>query len=200
MSLDPHWFSTLYIWYTMVSCLASAIACIILVSVYLKKKGVLPQFNDNHLHDLGKFLFAFSMLWTYLFFCQFMLYWYANIPEEANYFFGRFQVYENTFLWMLIPNFIMPLFILVSSSIKRNYKVVTSMAVVVILGHWLDYFNVVMPGAVGEFWHIGFLEIGALVFVVGLFIFVVMTAISKLKLIPTGNPYLHESEIYEYPY
>ncbi|WP_294300834.1 quinol:cytochrome C oxidoreductase [uncultured Chryseobacterium sp.] len=203
MSIDPHWYSTMYIWYSMVSCLSSGIAVIILLSVYLKKNGFLPQFNDNHLHDLGVFLFATSMLWTYTWFAQFMLYWYANIPEEVNYFFGRFQHYSPTFLPMLIVNFLLPLLVLVSSSIKRNYKVVTIMAIVVICGHILDYFNMVMPGTVGPYWktpEVFILILGALLFVVGLFMFTVLSALSKLKLIPTGNPYLHESEIYEYPF
>ena len=203
MSIDHHWYSTMYVWYAMVSCLASAIALIILVSVYLKRKGFLPEFNDNHLHDLGKFLFATSMLWTYTWFCQFMLYWYANVPEEVNYFFGRFEHYKETFLPMLLLNFVAPLLVMVSSSIKRNYKVVTIMAVVVIIGHIVDYFNMVMPGTVGPYWRnaaVLMLVIGAVVFFVGLFIFVVMTMLTKLKLIPTGNPFLHESKIYEYPF
>ncbi len=203
MSIDPHWYSTMYIWYSMVSCLTSGIAVIILVSVYLKKTGFLPQFNDNHLHDLGKFLFATSMLWTYTWFAQFMLYWYANIPEEVNYFFGRFQYYAPTFLPMLILNFLIPLAVMVSSSIKRNYNVVCTMAVIVILGHILDYFNMVFPGTVGPYWNspeVFLLFFGAILFIVGLFTFTVMTALTKLKLIPVGNPYLHESEIYEYPF
>ena len=80
-----------------------------------------------------------------------MLYWYANIPEEVRYFFDRFEYYKYTFLPMLIINFLLPLLVLVSSSIKRNY-LVTTMAVLVILGHWLDFFNMVMPGTVGIFW------------------------------------------------
>ncbi len=203
MSIDPHWYSTMYIWYSMVSCLTSGIATIILLSVYLKKKGFLPQFNDNHLHDLGVFLFATSMLWTYTWFAQFMLYWYANVPEEVNYFFGRFEYYSPLFLPMLIPNFLLPLLVLVSSSIKRNYAVVTTMAVVVICGHVLDYFLMVMPGTVGPYWKSFDLLLtffGALLFVVGLFVFVVHSALTKLKLIPEGNPMLHESKIYEYPF
>lgn len=203
MSIDPHWYSTLYIWYSMVSCLATAIAIIIIVSVYLKKKGVYPQFNNNHLHDLAKFLFAFSMLWTYLWFAQFMLYWYANIPEEVNYFFGRFEYYAPTFLPMLIVNFLAPLLVLVSSSIKRNYKVVTFMACIVIFGHAIDYFNMVMPGTVGPYWRsvpLLLLVLGSFSFMVGIFTFAVMTALAKLKLMPTGNPLYHESEIYEYPF
>ena len=203
MSIDPHWYSTMYIWYAMVSALASSIAVIILISVYLKKNGFLPQFNDNHLHDLGVFLFATSMLWTYTWFAQFMLYWYANIPEEVNYFFGRFEYYRETFLPVMIFVFLLPLLVLVSSSIKRNYKVVTTMAVIVVCGQFMNYFNMVMPGTVGPYWktpEVLLLNLGAVLLFVGLFVFVVMTALSKLKLIPTGNPFLKESEIYEYPF
>ncbi|MEC5394599.1 quinol:cytochrome C oxidoreductase [Bergeyella sp. RCAD1439] len=203
MSIDHHWYSTMYVWYAMVSALATAVALIILVTVYLKKKGFLPEFNDNHLHDLGKFLFATSMLWTYTWFCQFMLYWYANVPEEVNYFFGRFEHYAPTFLPMLILNFLIPLLVLVSSSIKRNYKVVTSVAVIVVIGHIIDYFNMVMPGTVGPYWNnaaVLLLVLGAVIFFVGLFILAVMSKLTKLKLIPTGNPFVHESKIYEYPF
>lgn len=203
MSIDPHWYSTMYIWYAMVSAWASALAVIILISVYLKKTGVLPQFNDNHLHDLGVFLFALSMLWTYTWFAQFMLYWYANVPEEVNYFFGRFQYYKAIFFIILIMNFLIPLSVMVSSSIKRNYKVVASMAVLVICGQWLVYFNMVMPGTVGPYWftpEVLLLNAGSILFGIGSFVFVVLTTLSKLQLIPVGNPFLKESKIYEYPF
>ncbi len=203
MSIDSHWYSTMYIWYSMVSCLSSGIAVIIILSVYLKKNGFLPQFNDNHLHDLGKFLFATSMLWTYTWFAQFMLYWYANVPEEANYFFGRFEHYKSMYIPMLIPNFLIPLLVMVSSSIKRNYKVVTAMAFVVLFGHAWDYFNMVFPGTVGPYWQtpeVLLLVVGSLLFVIGLFMFTVLTTLSKLKLIPEGNPFVHESKIFEYPF
>ncbi|SIS71666.1 hypothetical protein SAMN05421789_1058 [Kaistella chaponensis] len=203
MSIDPHWYSTMYIWYAMVSAWASALAVIILISVYLKKTGVLPQFNDNHLHDLGVFLFALSMLWTYTFFAQFMLYWYANVPEEVNYFFGRFQYYKSVFFIILILNFLLPLSVMVSSSIKRNYKVVSIMAVIVICGQWLVYFNMVMPGTIGPFWktpEVFLLNAGSILFGAGSFVLVVLTTLSKLQLIPVGNPFLKESKIYEYPF
>lgn len=203
MSIDPHWYSTMYIWYAMVSTLASSIAAILLISVYLKKKGFLPHFNDNHLHDLGVFLFATSMLWTYTWFAQFMLYWYANVPEEVNYFFGRFEYYFWVFWVILFLNFFIPLSVMVSSSIKRNYTVMSTMAVIVLVGQWLVYFNMVMPGTVGPFWktpEVLLLNLGSILFGVGLFVFVVMTALTKLQLIPVGNPFLKESKIYEYPF
>ncbi|MGA9213308.1 quinol:cytochrome C oxidoreductase [Kaistella sp.] len=203
MSIDPHWYSTMYIWYAMVSAWATSVAIILIVSVYLKKKGFLPQFNDNHLHDLGVYLFALSMLWTYTWFAQFMLYWYANIPEEVNYFYGRFEYYSWAFWSILLLNFAIPLSVMVSSSIKRNYTVMITMAVIVVAGQWLVYYNMVMPGTVGPYWQnaTGLLtNLGAVLFGVGSFIFVVMTTLSKLKLIPEGNPFVKESKIYEYPF
>ncbi len=203
MSIDPHWYSTMYIWYAMVSAWAASMASILLISVYLKKKGFLPEFNDNHLHDLGVYLFALSMLWTYTWFAQFMLYWYANIPEEVNYFFGRFQYYGWFFWIILILNFLLPLSVMVSSSIKRNYKVMTTMAIIVIIGQSIVYFNMVLPGSVGPYWENLeglLLYLGAVFFGFGSFVFIVLTALSKLKLIPEGNPFLKESEIYEYPF
>ncbi|TDM00129.1 MAG: quinol:cytochrome C oxidoreductase [Flavobacteriaceae bacterium] len=202
MSLDPHWYSTLFGWYLMVSYLVSAIAFMILICLYLKSKGMLPKFNDNHLHDLAKFLFGFSLLWSYLWFDQFMLIWYANIPEEVVYFQARFEQYRETYFTALIPNLVLPLFILVASNNKRKPKLVAIMAVIVILGHFLDVFNVITPATVGGFWKTGFglLEIGSFLFMLGLFGFVVFRQLSKSNLEPKGHPMFHESEIYEYPF
>ncbi len=200
MSIDPHWYSTLFGWYVMVSYLVSAVAVMILISIHLKRQGALPEFNDNHLHDLAKYLFGFSLLWGYLWVCQFLLIWYANIPEESVYFLARDKMYDWSYYRMLIPNVVLPFLVLISSSIKRNYKVVSFMAFVVILGHWWDVFNQMMPGTVGPWGSFGMLEFGALFFMAGFFIFVVMTTLTKLKLRPVGNPLYHESKIFHYPF
>ncbi len=202
MSIDPHWYSTMYIWYAMVSAWAASVAVILLICVYLKKTRFLPEFNDNHLHDLGNYVFALSMLWTYTWFAQFMLYWYANIPEEVNYFYGRFEYYSWAFWLILLLNFALPILVMVSSSIKRNYIVMATMSVIVIIGQWLVYYNMVMPGTVGPYWEniTGLLtNLGSVLFGLGAFLFVVMTTLAKRKLIPEGNPFVHESKIYEYP-
>ena len=99
MSVDPHWFSTLFGWYVFASMFVSGITVIAMVSIYLKSKGYLPDVNDSHIHDLAKFMFGISIFWTYLWFGQFMLIWYANIPEEVTYFVTRIQDYRLTFLW-----------------------------------------------------------------------------------------------------
>ncbi|MGI9525631.1 MAG: hypothetical protein ACR2MS_00810 [Weeksellaceae bacterium] len=200
MSIDPHWYSTLFGWYVMVSYLVTAIAIFTLIAIHLKKGGFLPVFNDNHLHDLTKYLFGFSLLWGYLWLCQFELIWYANIPEEAVYFQQRNVEYDWSYYNMLILNVVVPFLALISSSIKRNYTVVTVLAFVVILGHWWDFFNQMSPGTVGPWGTFGLLEFGAFFFVGGLFVFVVMNALTKLKLEPKGNPLYHESKVYEYPF
>lgn len=198
MSIDVHWYSTLFSWYLIVSCLVASISCIILLSFVLKKLGYLPLFNHNHLHDLAKYLFGFSLLWSYFWFTQFMLYWYANIPEEVVYFLGRYNLYKSTFFTMLIPNFFIPLLVLLSSSIKRNSKIVSLVALIVLLGHWLDYFNAIMPGTVGSYWGIGFLEIGSLIFFIGLFILIINRELSHINMEHKGHPYFLESKFYHY--
>ncbi len=199
MSLDPHWYSSLFMWYGMVSYLVSAVSIMAIISIYLKRKGSLPLFNDNHLHDLTKYMFGFSLLWSYLWFCQFLLQWYANIPEEVQYFQQRMAQYP-LYFWMLLINLVAPFLILISSSMKRRYQVVFIMGFVIIFGHYWDFYNQIMPAAVGPFHNFGFMEIGSLIGISGLFTFVVMNAISKLNLEAKGHPYFHESKIYEYPF
>ncbi len=199
MSLDPHWYSTIFMFYGMVSHLVAAVALTAIISIYLKNQGSLPLFNDNHQHDLAKYMFGFSILWTYLWFCQFMLQWYADIPEEVQYFQQRNAQYPG-YYWMLLVNFLLVLLIMTSSGIKRIPQLVFWMGVMIILGHYWDFYNQIMPAAVGAFHNFGLLEIGALLFVGGLFTYVVFNAISKLNLEPKGNPYFHESKIYEYPF
>lgn len=199
MSLDPHWYSTLFMWYGMVSYLVASVAIMAMISIYLNKKGALPLFNDNHQHDLAKYMFGFSLLWTYLWFAQFMLQWYANIPEEVQYFEQRNMQYPG-YYWMLAVNFIAVFLIMISSSIKRRAIVVYVMGIAIVLGHYWDFYNQIMPAAVGAFHDFGFLEIGALLLIAGVFTYVVFNAISKLNLEAKGHPYFHESKIYEYPF
>ena len=108
MSIDPHWFSTLFGWYVFASMFVSGITMIALVTIYLKSQGYLEKVNDNHMHDLAKFMFGVSVFWAYLWFSQFMLIWYANIPEEVVYFVARIQDYSLPFWGMIVTNLIFP--------------------------------------------------------------------------------------------
>jgi len=198
MSIDPHWFSTLFGWYVFASMFVSGITAIALITIYLKSKGYLEFVNDSHIHDLGKFMFGISVFWTYLWFSQFMLIWYSNIPEEVTYFITRIEDYNLPFFGMLIMNFIFPLLILMNSDYKRiNYFIVMA-GIVIILGHYMDVFNMIMPSAVGDQWFIGAAEIGGFLFFLGLFIFIVFKEMTKAPLLAKGDPYMGESERFHY--
>lgn len=198
MSLDPHWFSTLFGWYVFASFFVSGITVITLVTIYLKSKGLLEFVNKNHLHDLAKYMFAFSIFWTYLWFSQFMLIWYANIPEEVTYFIQRIDDYGLPFFGMMALNLIFPLVILVSADFKRISWIVVFVGIIILFGHYMDFFTMIMPGTVGDRWSIGVPEISSVLFFAGLFIFVVFGALAKHPLLVKNNPLIEESKQFHY--
>ncbi len=198
MSFDPHWFSTLYGWYVFAGMITCAITTIALVTMVLKSQGYLEFVNDSHIHDLAKYMFGFSIFWTYLWFSQFMLIWYANIPEEVTYFVTRIEDYKLPFFGMVVMNFVFPLLILMSSDYKRVNWFVVLAGIVILAGHYVDLFVMVMPATVGTSWFIGIPEISAILFFFGLFVFVVFTAMTKAPLLAKGNPFIKESKQYHY--
>jgi hypothetical protein len=185
MSIDTHWFSTLFGWYVFAGMFVSALTMITLIVLHLKNQGLLPEVNENHIHDLGKFMFAFSIFWTYLWFSQFMLIWYANIPEEVTYFMDRFENYKFIFMANLFINFIFPFIVLMTRGAKRNFKLLFFVGCVILIGHWSDTFVMVMPGTVKDHWHLGWAEIGTALGFLGFFGYVVLTALAKR---PVSNP------------
>ncbi len=198
MSVDPHWFSTLFGWYVFASFFVSGITVIQLVTIYLKSKGYLENVNSSHIHDLSKFMFGISVFWTYLWFSQFMLIWYSNIPEEVTYFKTRIEQYGITFWGAVFLNFIFPFLILINTDFKRVAPIVVSAGIIILFGHYVDFFNMIMPATVGDQWSIGISEIASLLFFLGLFIFVVFTALTKAPLTPKRNPFIEESKHFHY--
>ena len=198
MGLDPHWFSTLFAWYVLASLLVSAVTVIAFVTIYLRSKGALPAVNDSHIHDLAKFMFGFSVFWTYLWFSQFMLIWYADIPEETTYFVARFNEYKLPFLAMVGMNFVFPILLLLNSDFKSIPWFVVIGGIVILFGHYVDVFVMIMPATVGAQWSFGIAELGSLLFFLGIFIYATFTSFSKANPIPRGNPFLGESEHFHY--
>ncbi len=198
MSVDPHWFSTLFGWYVFASMMVSGITVIALITIYLKSKGYLPDVNDSHIHDLAKFMFGFSIFWTYLWFSQFMLIWYANIPEEVTYFVTRIEDFNLPFFGMVAMNFVFPVLLLMNSDYKRINWFVVMTGIVILAGHYLDVFNMIMPATVGDQWTIGIPELGAVCFFAGLFILWVFRALTKAPLQPKRNPFIEESKHFHY--
>jgi hypothetical protein len=197
MSIDAHWFSTMYSWYTFASTFVSGMSLIAIYVVYLKNQDYLEYVSEEHLHDLGKFMFAFSVFWTYLWYSQFMLIWYANIPEETIYFKPRMQgPYRVIFFLNLIMNFVLPFLLLIRRGAKRNYTTMAVLAVLIILGHWLDFYQMVMPGTLGEHYSLGWFEFGILAFFAGLIMFFVGRSLEKAPLLSKHHPLLKESIIH----
>lgn len=197
MSIDAHWYSTMYSWYTFSSTFVSGVALISLFVVYLKNNGYLAIVNKEHLHDLGKFMFAFSIFWTYLWFSQFMLIWYANIPEETVYFKPRAEgIYSPVFWTMFIINFIAPLLIFMSRDSKRNYTIVTFVAIFIIFGHWLDFFQMIFPAVSPNKVPSILYDLGVALGFVGIIIFVTGKTLSKFPLVARNHPFIKETVIH----
>jgi hypothetical protein len=199
MSINAHWFSTMYSWYNFGSSFVAGVALITLFVIYLKNQGYLEYVNQEHLHDLGKFQFAFSIFWTYLWFDQFMLIWYANIAEETVYFKPRFEgAYEGMFYLNLIINFLAPLLIYMSRGSKRNYATVTFMSVLLLFGHWVDYYLMVFPGQHISPDHVplNLFDFGIALGFVGLIMWQTGRVLSKFPLLAKNHPFLKESIIH----
>jgi hypothetical protein len=216
MSVDAHWYSTLFAWYTGASWFVAMISLTILVMIFLKSKGYYPQASADHIHDLGKFLFAFSIFWTYLWFSQYMLIWYGNIGEETVYFKHRMDNYPVLFFGNLIVNFVLPFFVLMRNDTKRKFGSVGIVAALVLVGHWIDFFLMLKPGILHTSHEVahhaeggaevahhtgftagftvpGLLEFGTFLGFGALFLFVFFNALSKTALVPKNDPYLEES-------
>jgi hypothetical protein len=194
MSIDTHWFSTLFGWYVFSGMWVSALIMAVLLVVYLKGKGLLEMINESHVHDLGKWMFAVSFLWSYLWFSQFMLIWYSDLGEEVIYFQQRIEHYKVLFFMTFFINFAFPMLILMSRDTKRNVIYLLPVAGIILIGHWLDVYMMVTPGVLGNHAHIGFTEIGMFLGFLGLFIFTVLKTLSKTPLMVKNHPYLEESK------
>ena len=222
MSIDSHWYSTLYAWYTGASWFVAAMALTILTVIYLKSLGYLEVVSANHLHDLGKYMFAISIFWTYLWFSQYMLIWYGNVGEETVYFQMRLDNYPVLFWGNLLMNFVAPFFILMRNDTKRKYGTLVFASIVVFFGHWWDFFQMIKPGVyhtaqevihhahgggeghgeeaashsvgfVSGFSIPGLLEIGIMLGFLGLFLYFVFWRMSKAPLLANNDPYIEES-------
>ncbi len=198
MSIDTHWYSTLFGWYVFASFFVTAVTIIALASLYLKNNGYLEFVNDSHIHDLAKYMFGLSIFWSYLWFSQFVLQWYSNIPEEVTYFVFRIEEYNILFFGMLALNFVLPVLILINTDFKRLSWIIVMAGIVIISGHYIDFFVMIMPGTVGASWFIGAAEIGSVLFFGGLFTFVSFSAMTKAPLLAKNNPFIEESKHFHY--
>lgn len=193
MSIDVHWFSTLFGWYTFAGMWCSTMVVLVITTLYLKKLGYLEKVNESHIHDLGKWTFATSFLWSYLWFSQFMLIWYANIGEEVTYYQMRIENFKILYFSMFVINFAFPMLLLMSRDAKRHAGILTTVGLIILAGHWLDVYIMVSAGSLGANAKIGFLEVGMALLLAGSFIYIILNNLSKAPLTPVHHPFLDES-------
>lgn len=194
MSLDPHWYSTLFPWYVFSSMLTGTMALLILLVVLLKQKGYLAEVNAYHLHDLGKYLFAFSFFWGYLWYSQYMLIWYSNIPEETHYFHLRTHGgWRIIFLLNVFINLVLPFCFLLPAAAKKNTKYLFWICLFVFFGHWLDLYLLIMPSGMPNGPEFGWIEFSMFLGFVSLFLLRFNFSLQKSNLVPEKDPYYQES-------
>ena len=195
MSIDAHWFSTLFAWYLFSSWWVAMLALTTFIIILLKDAGYLKQINENHFDDLGKYIFAFSIFWAYLWFSQFLLIYYANIPEESTYFVTRVgDVYKPMFVINLVINFALPFVMLMTRDSKRYRRFLALVCPIVVLGHWLDFVLMVTPGVLKDAGgSIGLIEIGCFVCFLSLFLLISLKGLTRVGLFGKNDPFLEES-------
>ncbi len=193
MSVDAHWYSTIFGIYTFITHWVTSITIMALMILYIRKEGYLKLVTAEHMHDMGKFMFAFTVFWAYIWLSQYLLIWYAQIPEEMAYYQLRFENYKFNFLLNFFMCFCIPFLGLLMRSAKRNPLVMTIFGVIMIMGHYHDVWFMIFPGVFGPGMQIGFLEVGTFLLVGGFFIYWVFTALTKRGLVAINHPYLEES-------
>jgi hypothetical protein len=171
MSLQARWFSTIFAIYHFAGVFEASIAATALIVIILRQRGYLAGIvTEAHLHDLGRCLFVFATFWAYIWFCQYMLIWYSNMPAETCYYLGR-----TSSPWMpltilsLLLNWMIPFFVLLPGWTKRSPGVLGRMCVVVLLGHWIDLFSLILPPFMGNSPRLGFWIVGPTVGIAALF-------------------------------
>jgi hypothetical protein len=193
MSIDVHWYSTIFAVKNFISGFYHAVAVIILIILFLNHKGLFPQLNNHHLHDFSKYLFILSLIWAYLWFVQYLLIWFTNIPEETIYFVTRIEGKWKVFFYLnIILNWFIPFFLLLPNKTDSSKLVMGVACIVSMIGMWVDFYLQIMPGSTGEF-GIGFIEVGMFAGFAGLFGLVIAWGLNRIPLVPQNHPYLKES-------
>lgn len=197
MSIDPHWFSTMFGWYHLASWHVAGLAAIMLSIILLKEQGYLAAVKFSSIQDLGKLMFGFSVFWAYVWFSQYLLIFYANLPEETIYFRERLSGYDGRyfapFIINLILNFVFPFLILMARESKRNFTFLKLACGSILMGHWFDFYQMMMPGIAKEQGGIGLIEWGTTLAFASLFIYFVANQLSKANLYAKNHPFLEES-------
>jgi hypothetical protein len=193
MSLEPHWFSTLFAGKSFIAALLHASSIIALIVIVLSRMGKLQLLNRSHLHDFTRYIFMTSIVWGYFNFAEYMLIWYGNIPEETSWFVHRSHgVYRVLFFVNIVLNWAVPFFILMPRKSSRSKLIMFPVILILIIGQYTELYYIIWPATVHEA-KFGLLEVGTFIGYLGLFSLVVATTLAKASLVPKNHPYLEES-------
>ena len=193
MSLEPHWYSTLFAGRSFIAAFMHASSIITLIVIILSRQGYFKMLNGSHLHDFTRYIFMASIVWGYFNFAEFMLIWYGNIPEETIFFVKRWHgTYEVLFFANIILNWGIPFLVLMPRKSSRTKMIILPVVVVLIIGQYTELYYIIWPATVGAA-KFGLLEIGTFLGFAGLFSRVVAHALTKASLVPKNHPYLQES-------
>ncbi len=194
MSVEPHWFSTIFGVYFFSGTVIAALAAATLATVLLKENNYLhPKITNDHLFSLGALLFAFVNFWAYIAFSQFLLIWYADLPEETFWFLQKWEGSWAVFsIILIIVHFIVPYAMLVSNPAKSDPKRLKFISVWLLLAHLFDLYWLVMPEAPGmESGYIfSWIDFVFPILIIGLTILVFNFKANKDNLLPIGDPKL----------
>jgi hypothetical protein len=196
MSLDPHWFSTMWGVYYFAGSVVSGFALIAVTTVALLSSGLLREYiNEEHLHDLGKLVFAFTVFWTYIAFSQYFLIWYANIPEETSWYHHRGGSWTGVGIILILCHFVLPFLFLLSRWRKRNLKTLALASVWMLFFHYIDLYYVVMPASPQGHHglHFSVSDLLTVIGLLGVFLGTAAMLAPRAKLVPVKDPRLPES-------
>jgi hypothetical protein len=195
MSIDAHWFSTIYGVYCFAGLFVSGMTITMFIASHMHEKGFMPRLTGDHMHDMGKFMFAFSVFWAYIWVSQYLLIWYANIPEETVYYYQRLENYQLLFALNVVINFVFPFIALMTRKAKREIASIRSVGRVMLAGRFLDIYLLIAPGVLGAEGGFGtmLMMFGAFLLMGGIFLFVVFKGFEDAPMEATKHPYFEES-------
>lgn len=191
MSLEPHWFSTMFGVYAFSGLFYSGLSLLVWLAIQGRRQGVLSDqiVNQNHLHDVGKLMFGFTVFWAYIMFDQLMLIWYANLPEETTYYLTRFNGGWWNYFWVLVTvHFFIPFFGLLPREAKRCESYLSKMALFMLAAQWMDAYYLVMPVFSKSGPVFGVIELGMFLGFFGVFALSVTRFLERVPAVPLKDP------------
>ena len=198
MALEPLWFSTMWGVYQFSGLILATLAAMIIACIMLRRWGPLNGlFREDHLHDLGKLLFGFSCFWMYIWFSQYMLIWYSNLPEETAYFISRTHgSWGPVTVGCIMVNWIIPFFVLLPRPCKRSESVMLKVAVLILIGRWIDLYIMIFPPETGDVPIFGLPEIATFASICGIAGLLFFKSFAVAPAYPKNEPFLKESLSY----